>query len=193
MPLIRPLIDVGATLSHRRNQIVHVCLLMVIGFTVAIPIRSEHMPRITGESLSGEQVTFPSASSGSVAIICIGFSHASHSQVQPWAERARDELREKSRVVIYSIAVLEDAPRLVRGMAVHAIKSGVPAQQRNRFVVVYHGESELKRITGFQRPEEAYVLLLDPKGDTRWVIHGPVSDAAFQELLRHVQSLLQAE
>lgn len=58
----------------------------------------------------------------------------------------------------------------------------MPAQQRGRFVVVYHGESELKRITGFQRPGEAYILLLDPRGEIQRVRHGPVSDAAFQEL-----------
>lgn len=172
---------------------VRVILLAALTVAVTTPLRSEHMPQITGESLSGKQVSFPSASEGSVTIICIGFSHASQSQLQPWAERARDEFRQKSQIIVYSVAVLEDAPRLVRGMAVHGIKSGVPARQHDNFVVVYHGEAELKRISGFQRPEEAYILLLDPKGEIHWVSHGPVSDAAVQELDRHVQSILQAE
>ncbi len=171
-----------------------VTLLAALGFSsTAIPLHGEQMPQITGETLSGKQISFPSASAGSVAIICIGFSHASQSQLKPWAERATSEFRQKSRVLVYATAVLEDAPRWVRGMAVHGMKSGVPAQQHDHFVVVYQGERELKRVTGFQRPEEAYILLLDPKGEIRWVGHGPVNDAVLQELADHVDSILRPE
>jgi hypothetical protein len=96
-------------------------------------------------------------------------------------------------VVVYSIAVLEDAPRLVRGMAVHGIKSGVPARQHDHFVIVYHGESDLKRVTRFLRSEEAYILLLDAKGEIQWRSHGPVSDAAFKELTDRVRFILHSE
>ena len=172
-----------------RSLLVLVAFLAAIGFVIAMPLRSEQMPRITGENLSGQQVSLPSASAGSVAIMCIGFSHASQSQLKPWAERAAKAFRQNDHVLVYSIAVLEDAPRWVRGMAVRGMRSAVPAQQRDHFVVVYHGESELKRVTGFRRSEEAYILLLDPTGEIQWVSHGPVSDAALQELTDRVRSL----
>lgn len=38
------------------------------------------------------------------------------------------------------------------------MKSGVPAQQHDHFMVVYQGASELKRITGFLRRDDAYIL-----------------------------------
>jgi hypothetical protein len=170
-----------------------VAFFAALGFAIAMPLRSEQMPRITGENLSGKQVSLPFASRGLVAIICIGFSHASQSQLKPWAERATKTFGRNDRVLVYSIAVLEDAPRLVRGMAVHGMKSRVPAQQHDRFVVVYQGESELKRITGFQRSEDAYILLLDRRGEIRWVSHGPVSDATLQELTERVRSLQPPE
>lgn len=173
-----------------RSPRVLVAFVAALGFAVAMPLRGEQMPRITGENLSGKQVSLPSASSGSVAIICIGFSHASQSQLKPWAERATKAFGQNDRVVVYAIAVLEDAPRLVRGMAVHGMRSRVTAQQHDHFIVVYQGESELKRITRFQRPEEAYIVLLDPRGEIQWVSHGPVSDAALQELTDRVRSLL---
>lgn len=176
-----------------RSSLLLVAFLAAFGFAVAMPLRSVQMPRITGESLSGKQISLPSASAGSVAIICIGFSHASQSQLKPWAERLTAAFGKNDGVLVYSIAVLEDAPRLVRGMAVHSMKSGVPAQKRDHFVVVYHGENELKRITGFQRPEEAYILLLDPRGEIQWVRHGSVSDGAFQELIDRVHSVLRSE
>ena len=135
----------------------------------------------------------PSASAGSVAITCIGFSHASQSQLKSWAERATKAFRQNDRVLVYLIAVLEDAPRWIRGMAVHGMRTRVSAQQHDHFVVVYQGERELKGITGFQRPEDAYVLLLDSTGKIQWVSHGPVSAAALQELTDRVRSIQQSE
>jgi hypothetical protein len=173
-----------------RSPLVLVSLLAGVNLTIAMPVDGEQMIQIAGESLSGKQISLPSAAAGSVAILCIGFSRASQSQLKPWAERAANEFREKSGVLVYSIAVLEDAPRLVRGMAVHGMKSGVPAQRQDRFLVVYHGETELKRITGFQRAEEAYILLLDRKGEIQWRNHGPASDAAFRALTDRVHSIL---
>ncbi len=82
----------------------------------------------------------------------------------------------------YSIAVLEDAPRLVRGMAVHGMKGGAPEDQRDHFIVVYHNEKELKQAAGFDAPNDAYVPLLDKDGAIRWSFHGPVTDAEADEV-----------
>jgi hypothetical protein len=170
-----------------------VLLCIFIAAFPAMPLRGEQMPQIAGESLSGKQVSLPSAVSGSVAIIFIGFSHASQSQLKPWRERTTHEFRQNARVRVYSIAVLQDAPRLIRGMIVRGMKNGVPAEEHSRFLVVYHGESELKRITGFNGPGQAYMLLLDPKGEIVWRHRGPVTDAAFKELSDRVDAILRSE
>jgi len=67
-------------------------------------------------------------------------------------------------------------------MAVHGMKGGVPEEQRDHFVVIYHNEKELKQAAGFHRPDDAYVLLLDKDGAIQWRFHGAVTDAAFEEL-----------
>lgn len=150
---------------------------------------AEEMPHITGQNLIDQPIDFPSVCAGSICVIAIGFTHASQSQVRAWTDRARSEAHKNPPLAIYSIAVLEDAPRFVRGMAVHGMKSGTPAADRSRFVVVYAGEKELKRITGFQKPEDAYILLLDSKGDIEWTTHGPVTDAALSDLTRQIAQL----
>ena len=83
------------------------------------------------------------------------------------------------RVTVYSIAVLEDAPWLVRAMIVHGMKSGVPLQQHDHFLLVYQGESELKRIIGFERSEEGYLLLVDSKGKIQCGRTGPLARPHF--------------
>jgi hypothetical protein len=83
---------------------------------------------------------------------------------------------------VWSVAVLEDAPRLVRGMIVHGVKSGTPKEEYDRFVVVVKGEKELKDAAGFEKPDDAYLMVVDGKGAIRWRFHGPVTDAAVQEV-----------
>jgi hypothetical protein len=86
------------------------------------------------------------------------------------------------RFPVWSIAVLEDVPHLVRGMVTHGIKSGTPKDLYNRLVLAYHGEKQLKQAAGFGRPDDAYLLVIDNAGAIRWSFHGPVTDAAMEQL-----------
>lgn len=113
----------------------------------------------------------------------IGFTHASQSQTKPWTERLAADFDH------YSIAVLEDAPRLVRGMAVGGIKGSVPKDQRDRFLVVFKGEKEMKAAVGFERPDDAYVVLLDPDGSIVWRFHGAVNENALGELKTRIAGI----
>jgi hypothetical protein len=67
-------------------------------------------------------------------------------------------------------------------MAVHGMKNGVPEDRRDHFIVIYHNERELKRAAGFDRPDDAYVLMLDRHGGIEWCFHGPVTDASIEDL-----------
>ena len=148
-------------------------MLLASGLSYA---HAEQFPQMEGENLLGKKVTLPDATNGHAAVIVIGFTHGSQNQTKAWTASVQQELP------VYSIAVLEDAPRLVRGMAVRGMKGGVPEDKRDRFIVVYSNEKELKQAAGFDRPDEAYVLLLDKDGAIHWRFHGPVTDAALQEL-----------
>lgn len=90
-------------------------------------------------------------------------------------------------VTVYPVAVLEAVPRLVRGMASHGIKGGTPKEQRDRFLLVYYQEAELKMAAGFTAPDDAYILLLDASGAIRWRFHGSVTDSAVAELQKEAQ------
>ena len=150
-----------------------------------ICLQAEQFPRVEGENLLGKKIALPDATTGHAAVIVIGFTHGSQNQTKAWTASLQQELP------IYSIAVLEDAPRMVRGMAVHGMKGAVPEDQRDHFVVIYHNEKELKQAAAFEHPDEAYVLLLDKDGAIRWRFHGPVTDAALQELESQASGLTQ--
>jgi hypothetical protein len=157
--------------------------LFALAMLLAAGIYAEQFPRIQGESLLSQKVALPDAAAGHVALVVIGFTHASQNETKAWIARVQHD------VPTYSIAVLEDAPRLVRGMAVHGMRGGIPEDQRGNFVVVVHNEKELKEAAGFDQPNDAYVLLLDKDGAIQWKFHGPVTDAAIGELKSKRESL----
>jgi hypothetical protein len=148
------------------------CLVAIFtGFLQA----QQNLPVIDGETLSGKKLSLPAAAGGQPALLIVGFTHGSQAQTKAWSVRVHD------RFPAWSIAVLEDVPRLVRGMATHGIKSGTPKDQYDRFLLVYHGERQLKEAAGFDRPDDAYLLVVDGAGVVRWRYHGPVTDAAVEQ------------
>jgi hypothetical protein len=143
----------------------------------AIPLYAqEALPKIEGETLSGKKIALPAAAAGQQALLIIGFTHGSQTQTKAWSHRAGNQFP------TWSVVELEDVPRLIRGMVSHSIKGSVPKEMYDRFVLVYHGEKELKQAAGFATPDDAYLLVIDGSGAVRWRFHGAVSDTAMEQL-----------
>ncbi len=137
-------------------------------------------PSIEGDNLLGKKVVLPDAVKGHPAVVVVGFTRGSQGQIKAWRDRL------SAGIDAWSIAILEDAPRLVRGVAIAGIRSGVPPNRRDRFVIVIHNEKQLKAALGFDRPDDAYVALIDRDGAIRWRFHGPVADGPLRDLEKQI-------
>lgn len=155
--------------------------LCLLAFWVGVAYGQQSIPGIEGETLSGKKVSLPAAAAGRSALLIIGFTHGSEAQTRAWSQRVRD------RFPVWSIAVLEDVPGLVRGMVKHGIKSGTPKELYDHFLLVYHGEKQLKQAAGFDKPDDAYLLAIDKGGVITWRYHGPVTDAAVEQVRAHLE------
>jgi predicted transcriptional regulator len=82
--------------------------------------------------------------------------------------------------------VLEDVPKIVRGMVMKSIRSGVPATEQPHFLPVLDNEAEWKKVTRFRNPDDAYVVVVDGDGNIRWQISGKVSDSGFAALEQQI-------
>ena len=153
-------------------------LLIVFVLSAHLLHAQQSIPTIEGETLAGNKVSLPAAAGGRPALLIIGFTRGSQDQTKAWSQRVRD------RFPAWSIAVLEDVPRLMRGFVARGIKSGLPKEGHGRFVLVYQGEKQLKLAAAFGRPDDAYLLVIDGMGAIRWNFHGPVTDAAMDQLTR---------
>lgn len=156
---------------------------LLFTFILVLTATAQQLPRIEGTNLLDQKVELPEAAGGHAAVLVLGFTHASQHEVKPWAAKLTP------LHPTWQVAVLQDVPRLVRGMVEHGIKSGTPADQRGHFLMAFHGEKELKDAAGFSAPDDAYVLVIDGSGAIRFKYHGAVTDSALGELQRRMAEL----
>ena len=93
---------------------------------------------------------------------------------------------------MYPIAVLEDMPRFVRGMATGGMRRGTPPEEQDKFVLLFHNEAEWKTFVGYAASDDAYLLLLDGEGEVRWRGHGILQEKDYA-LLREAAKQLAAK
>jgi hypothetical protein len=140
------------------------------------------LPAFAAEALSGRKVSMPAEVQGKQALLTIGFTHASGAACTAWAKRLESEFKANTALQQYSVIFLEDAPRLVRGMAKSGIKSGVPKEQYDHYLIVTEHEKEVKEAVHYQAADDAYLALVSPDGTVRWNYHGAVSDDAVRQI-----------
>ena len=90
--------------------------------------------------------------------------------------------------------VLESVPKLIRGMVVRSIKSGVPEAEHAHFLPVFSHEAEWRTIARYSNVDDAYVLVVDGEGGVRWQTSGKVTDTGFAALQQQVETVrIQSE
>jgi ATP10 protein len=153
-------------------------------------VTAQLLPQTEARTLSEKKVTFPDAVRGHVAVVVIGFTHASRTPASAWGKRIAQEFA-NSDVQYYQAAMLQDVPRLIRGMVTSGIRKGVPLAEHDRFLLLFDKEDEWKKIAQFSESEAAYVLLLDREAKVVWTTHRNVDDNAVAELLNHIAAVRQ--
>jgi hypothetical protein len=151
---------------------------------------AQQLPRLQEENLAGHQVVLPDAAAGKVAVLVFGFSHGSQT-TGAWTKQIRTDFGKSAGFELYQLPVLEEAPRLIRGMIVSGMKKGVAEDQRANFIPVLHNEAELKRLVGYKEADDAYVVVLDRNGTIAFQAHGATPDPGYVQLRSKVDSLLK--
>ncbi len=140
----------------------------------------DSLPNLSGQTLSGNALTLPSA--GAAFVLVFSFSHASAGDSRQWI----DHSTAAGAPGVYQVVELQSAPRFVRGMAVAGIKSATPASQRDHTIVLYKDEAIWKARLGVTSDKYAYVLCVDKTGRIRWEGSGPFSESSFAGLKQSI-------
>ncbi len=152
-----------------------VCLL-------AVPLGANPLPRAEGESLTGRKTLLPDALRGQVSVIVWSFSREAGGQVERWVAPLVRE-----RVNVYSAAVIEAAPRLIRPMIRAGMRRASPKPFQERYLCITRGGKSLRQALEVRDDKLPHVTLLSAEGEILWRHAGAYSDSAASELMRRLE------
>ncbi|MBZ5522911.1 MAG: hypothetical protein LAP21_11800 [Acidobacteriia bacterium] len=162
--------------------------ITAVALMFCAPLFAQTVPHTEAESLSGKKIVLPDAASGKLAVLIVGFSHKSSTPMKEWAQRIDADYRSNPGIIYFQVPVIASAPRMVRGMIMHGMKKDVPKDKYETFAVVTRDEIAWKQAAGFDRPDDAYILLLDATGNIRWKTSG-TAEAHYTELKTQIAQL----
>lgn len=165
--------------------------IVLFGLTLAsavVPAQTT-IPPAHGTTLAGGPVALPDALNGKVGILVLGFSHASQNQVTPWAKLLQADYGQSEDVVYFAMPMLGGAPKMLRGMIEKSMSRAIPFEERPHFLPVTSGEPAWRAVAHYDKPDDAYVLLVDATGTVRWHTEGDATDASYAELKKNLRAL----
>jgi hypothetical protein len=171
------------------------CAVLILALAVCLwmspDASAQQLPRLQEENLAGQPVVLPDAASGKAAVLVFGFTRASQTTTGAWAKQVRADFGKSAGFELYQLPVIEEAPKLIRGMITSGMKKGVPENERANFIPVVHNEAELKKLVGYKEADDAYLVALDRSGKVAFQTHGASPDASYAALRAKVESLLK--
>ena len=162
--------------------------ILVLG-TLVVNAPCQTLPHLEGETLSGKPIILPDAAHGKIALLTMGFSKKGGHVCGEWQKRFNQDFGKNASYAAYPVAVLEDMPRFVRGMATGGMRRDTPPEQLDKFVLLFHDEAEWKKFVGYAASDDAYLLLLDGKGEVRWRGHGVLQEKDYAPLREAAKQL----
>jgi hypothetical protein len=150
---------------------------------------AQTLPATEGETLSGKPITLATNLSGKPAVVVIGFSKASSAESAAWVKRLKGDAG-LDGMAVYQVAVLEEVPRLIRGMVKSSIRGSVPVANQGAFVMLFHDEAQWKQLAHYKNADDAYVIVLDAHGMTRSTVAGAVAEH-YEHLAEAAKRVLQ--
>ena len=158
-------------------SLVRVTVQLLLLLSIAFSLQAQTIPHTEAETLSGKKIVLPDAFAGHSAILIIGFSRSGGDSAGRWGKEIRKDLADQKEVRIFSVAELQDAPKLARGLIRHGMRGGLPQNEHDSFVLLYQDEDVWKTLAGFSDTNDAYILLVDSAANISWRAHGKSPDA----------------
>jgi hypothetical protein len=165
-------------------------LLTVMTMAAAVSGLGRALPRTEAETASHKAITLPDATAGRIAVLVVGFSKKSKDVTERWENRIGQDYRSAPEIAVFRIAVLESLPRILRGLARGRIEKNTPPEKRDSFILLFHQEDAWKQLVEFDRPDDAYLLLIDERGQVRWRGRGAADLSGYDSLKAQIDSLV---
>ncbi len=158
-----------------------VLALLAAGWSIGAPPAG--LPVTPAESLSGRKLDFPSALAGKPTVCVFSFSREAGEAVGVWMNRLT-----RDGVDSWSVANLEGAPSLLRGMIRGSMRKGLTQPLLERSLVLTKNEKAWRAALGIRQEKLPAVVLLDAAGRLLWRHEGLFGDEMYRELKSRLEA-----
>jgi hypothetical protein len=132
---------------------------------------AQSIPATDGETLSGHRIVVAEAIRGHRAVLIAGFSKEAGDGCSAWAKMVHADSSLKA-VGVYQLAMLEEAPRILRPMIKSGMRKGLSAGELEEFVILTRDEKLWRSYFGVDNDKDPWVVLVDAGGGVVWHGHG---------------------
>ena len=150
----------------------------------------DRLPELRGDYLSERKALLPDDASGRVALVMLGFTYKSRFAVEDWGKRFRAEFEKNPQITFYEIPMISGMGRAAKWFIESGMRRGTPKADHERVITVYGGAEPWKQRLQVKNETDAYLILLDQKGNVAWLHSGTVDDASYRELSEQARKLL---
>jgi hypothetical protein len=165
-------------------------LIAVNGVAVVGRAAAERIPEVHGTSFADQAVNLPQdLQDKAAAILVMGFSRGSRDAVTGWAQKIAGDYRTSNVVAYYELPMVASVPGLFRGILLRSIRSSTPERAHKRIVPITNNEQVWRALVHYGEADDAYLLVIDTRGDVVWQTHGQATDAAYAALKQQVEAL----
>ncbi len=158
-----------------------IALLLVAGCCLAA---SGNLPVTPAETLADQKIVFPTALAGKAAVCVFGFSKEAGDRTKVWMTRLSQD-----GINAWSIANLEGAPGLVRGMIRSSMRKGTPQPLLQKSVIMTKDEKVWKQAVGAKQDNLPVVAILDGSGHLLWTYEGLFGEEPYRDLKARIETV----
>jgi hypothetical protein len=122
----------------------------------------QQFPSVSGQSLEKQDITMPAYFAGRQTLLLIGYVQDSQFDIDRWLI-GLDMTR--TMVDVYELPTIAGmAPRMFSTFIDEGMRRGIPKELWKGVITIYEGGDMVQQLTGNQNPNNARVILLDPRG-----------------------------
>ena len=149
-----------------------------------------HVPTARGTTLTGTEMALPNSLNGRIGVLLVGFSHASAEQIGDWGRLIEADYGKSPDLVYFEMPMIGSAPKMLRGMITKSMASAVPAAERSHFVPLTEDDKPWRAVAHYDKPDDAYLLIVDGKGAVLWQVEGDATDINYAAFKKKLNGLL---
>ena len=166
-----------------KSALLAACILIAAcGTKVPTPanVQQSLFPEVRGKNLKGETIAIPEHFKGKPTLVLVGYTQMAQFDIDRWILGA---LQAEVKAGIVEIPTITSMmPQMVQGFIDNGMRKGIPQTDWASVVTIYEDAPKIIAALGNDRPQSAYVVLLDKDGRITWSTNAGYSPGKVLEL-----------